>query len=164
MTLEKHLKAAYSYDPMTGDVVNSSTGNKLNADVCGFVSLKSQDGSKRFKMKLDKLAYFLGTGVLPGSYQKILHKNLDESDNALRNLVLLSSADFKKVKEAVRNLEGAIRIVQHPTDKLAHKVYWFEGGVERSKVIHDIVPARRFETRLKLRFSKILHSYCIFDT
>lgn len=158
--IETFLKSNLKYLPDPGLVLKGD--KQLNPDVNGFVSILLPS-SKRMKLKLDKLCYFLGTGIMPGKDHKILHKNLDEEDCSLRNLVLVHSSDFRRVKEAVKNLEGGIKLQQHPVDKLAHKVTWYEGGIQRSKVIHDIVPARRFETRLKLKFSKILTSYCIFD-
>ena len=123
----------------------------------------SQGTPKSVKYKLDKLAYFLWTQKFPSDKGRILHRNLDENDNRAINLIEVSRSVYNKINEAVRNLDYGIRLVNHPTDQLSYILLWFEGGVERSRVVQDIVVAKRLKTRLQLRFSKFLTKYCIFE-
>lgn len=123
----------------------------------------SQGTPKSVKYKLDKLAYYLHTGEFPSDKYKVLHKNLDETDNRAINLSLVTRGVYNKIKEAVRNLDYGVRITNHPTDQLAHVLYWYEGGTERLKVVGDIVVAKRLKTKLQLKYSKFLTKYCIFD-
>lgn len=118
---------------------------------------------KSVKYKLDKLAYFLWTGIFPSENSKILHKNLDDNDNRASNLVEVSRGTYNKIKEAEKNLDYGIRIGNHPTDQLSHILYWYENGAERFKVVGDIVVAKRLKTKLQLKYSKFLTKYCIFD-
>lgn len=123
----------------------------------------SQSQPKSVKYKLDKLAFYFLTGEFPSENQKVLHKNLDTTDNRAINLAVVSRGVFNKINEAVRNLDSGIRLVSHPTDQLSYILLWYEGGVERSRVVQDIVVAKRLKTRLQLRFSKFLTKYCIFE-
>lgn len=124
----------------------------------------SKGTPKSVKYKLDKLAYYLFTGVFPTDKQKVLHKNLDESDNSAVNLAVVPRSTYNKIKEAVKNLDYGIRIINHPTDQLAHLLCWYDAGVERSKVVEDIVVAKRLKTVLQLKYSKFLTKYCIFES
>lgn len=123
----------------------------------------SQGTPKSVKYKLDKLAYFLWTGSFPGENSKILHRNLDETDNKALNILEVSRSTYNKIKEAQKNLDHGIKISNHPTDQLSHVLTWYENGVEKSRVIQDIVVAKRLKTKLLLEYSKFLTKYCIFD-
>ena len=115
------------------------------------------------KYKLDKLAYYLWTGTFPGENSKILHRNLDEDDNRALNILEISRSTYNKIREAQKNLEYGIRIYNHPTDQLSHILAWYEDGAEKTKVVQDIIVAKRLKTKLLLKYSKFLTKYCIFD-
>lgn len=123
----------------------------------------SQGTPKSVKYKLDKLAYYLWTGTFPSENSKILHKNLDETDNRAINLLEVPRTVYNKIKEAEKNLDYGIRIANHPTDQLSHVLYWYENGAEKMKVVEDIVVAKRLKTKLQLKYSKFLTKYCIFE-
>ena len=123
----------------------------------------SKGNPKSVKYKLDKLAYFLWTGDFPNESSKILHRNLSDTDNRALNLLVVSRSTYNKIKEAEKNLDYGIRIINHPTDQLSHHLCWYENGAEKVKVVEDIVVAKRLKTKLQLRYSKFLTRYCIFD-
>lgn len=157
------LKELLEYEPQTGKVFTKKK-RLVTPDHSGFVIIFDKDAaSKSKKFKLDKLAYALAFGVFPEDYQMVLHKNMDELDNRMNNLTLVSREVYKQVKEAHRNLTGGIHIVPHATDQFAYILKWYEQGQEKHKIIQDIVVARRSQLRLQLKYSKILTKYCIFD-
>ena len=162
MTPER-LRALLDYDPVSGVILNKKTKRKLQADHDGLVIIYDSIERKSIKMKLDKIAYALAFGVLPKDEKRILHRNLRQEDNKLKNLVLVSREVFLLIKEAHKNLTTGIRLVQHATDQFSYVVHWFENGIEKTKILQDTVPARTLHLQLQLKYSKILTKYCVFD-
>jgi len=162
MLAPEELRELLDYNPSTG-AVTTKRKRVLTADHDGLVVVFDGKNKKSIKMKLDRLAYMLAFGEHPKETNRILHKNLDISDNRLVNLVQVSREVFIKIKEAQRNLTTGIRVVLHPTDQFSYNVFWYEKGVEKSKLIQDIGLARRFQVKLQLKYSKILTKYCLFD-
>ena len=153
------------YDPKTGEVRVRRNNRLLIADHDGLVYVFDSNGSpKSVKYKLDKLAYYLWTQEFPSENCRILHRNLDDCDNRAVNLLEVSRGVYNKIKEASKNLDHGIRIINHPTDQMSHILLWYEGGQEKERVIEDIVVAKRLKTRLQLRYSKFLTKYCMFDS
>ena len=160
----ERLRELLEYDALTGKVTNRKTKRVLTCDEDGLVIIFDRKAKvKSTKYKLERIAFALAYGFFPLETQKVLHKNLDPNDNRLKNITLVSRSVFKQIKEADRNLSGGIRMVPHSTDQFAYILYWFEGGIEKNKVIQDIVVAKRQLLKLQLKYSKILTKYCIFD-
>lgn len=160
------LREILSYDPLTGVIVNKKSKRLLQADHDGLVVIfcAGTDGiKKKYKLKLDRVAYALAFGISPREDRRILHKNLDTNDNSLSNIILVTRTVFLSVKEAHRNLTQAIKITNHPTDQFNYVVHWIEKNRDKQKVVHDITAARRFMLGLQLKYSKILTKYCVFD-
>lgn len=163
--VNKRLNELLDYNPETGKVVIKKSGRTLSADTDGLVVIfDSKSCPKVRKYKLERVAYFLAFSVAPSEDQKVLHKNLDTQDNRAKNLLLVSRSVFRQIKEAERNLEGAIKIIAHPVDMFSYILLWFDKGVERSRIFGDIGVARRYQVKLQLKYSKILTKYCMFDS
>lgn len=162
-TLER-LKELLEYDSSTGKVLLKKSKRILAPDQDGLVVIFDRLASPKVrKYKLERVAYFLAFGVFPREDQRVLHKNLDPEDNRIQNLSLVSRSVFRQIKEAHRNLTGGIHLIPHAVDQFSYILKWFEGGVEKSKIIQDIVVARRQQLKLQLKYSKILTKYCLFD-
>jgi len=157
------LRELLTYCPSTGEVKNTRTNRVLQADHDGLIALFDNQTKRTHKMKLERVAYALAFGVQPKDDKKVLHKNLNSSDNRLINLCLVNRAVFLMIKEAHKNLTVSIRISQHSTDQFNYVVNWMEKGVEKSKVVCDIIEARKIALNLQLKYSKILTKYCVFD-
>lgn len=157
------IRELLNYDPSTG-IVTTKKNRVLLPDNNGQVVVFDSIDKKSIKSKLDKLAYSLAFGVVPDtSNKRILHKNMKQEDNRLTNLQLVSRTIFLEVKEAYRNMTGGIRMVPHPVDQFSYIVHWFEKGVEKSKILADLVSARQFMLKKQLKYSKKLTKYCIFE-
>ncbi len=159
----QRLHELLTYDPLTGTIRTKRLKRELEADHDGLVIIFDSLAKKSYKMKLERIAYALAYGVIPKDDKRVLHKNLDTSDNRLYNLCLVSRKVYLQIKEAHKNLTGGVRVLPHSTDQFAYVVHWFEGGTEKKKIVQDIVPARKLQLRLQLKFSKIITKYCIFD-
>lgn len=118
---------------------------------------------KRLKLKANKVAIELTNAEKINESEAVLHKNLDENDYRLQNLRVISKAAYLAVKEAQRNLSGALKLIPHPEDMFCYILNWKENGKDRRKVIKDVVVAKRTYHKLQLKYAKILSKYCVFD-
>lgn len=157
------LRELLEYNPTTGVVSNKKTSRILQPDHDGLVTIFCSKQKKAYKLKLERIAYTLAFGVQPRTDQRVLHKNLDTSDNSSKNLSLVSRSIFLQIKEAQKNLVQNIRITQHPNDQFNYVVHWMEKNRDKQKVVYDIVKARQIMLKLQLKYSKILTKYCLFE-
>lgn len=154
------LKEFLNYNSETGEVTYKKTNKSVYPDEDGLVIITDPSTKQKKKFKMQRLCYSLAYNVDLAKESKIIHKNLDETDFSIVNLLMVSQEQFKEIKEAWRNLQGGIRLTVHPKDMYSYKLFWYEKGIERSQVIHDVVVAKKVEKKLLLRFSKILTKYC----
>ena len=160
----ERLKEILEYNPTTGKVSMKKSGRILQQDQDGLVIIFDKGSiphSKKFK--LERIIYYLAFDKIPRDDQRVLHKNLDDEDNTIQNLALVPKSVLRNIKEAHRNLTGGIHLVPHAKDQFSYILRWYDDGIERSKIIQDIVVARRQQLKLQLKYSKILTKYCIFD-
>lgn len=159
----KRLLEFLNYNAATGDLVYKHSGRIVQVQEDGFVLIIDPESKKRKKFKLSKLCYSLFHNVDLQKEDKVVHKDLNPNNFKITNLLLLSSSQYKELKEAKKNIQGGIRLVIHPTDVYSYRLFWFQDGVEKSKVIQDVVVAKKLEKRLLLKSSKILTKYCPTD-
>ena len=156
------LKELLKYSPETGEFTKNS-GKPLVPDFSNLLHIYDPETRKVTKMKADLVAWILFSGGLLLPDYKILHKNMQDSDNRINNLTCVSTVEYKQIKEAYLNLTEDIQLFMHPKDKFSYIVQYRENGVIKKKVIKDNEVAKKFVLKLKLKYSKILTRYCIFD-
>lgn len=159
MKLER-LQEILEYDPLSGSVTIKKSGRRIFPDEDGIISIYDSKTKKRPKFKFNRLCWMLGNNKIPNPTDKVIHRNLKEHDTSLCNLYLVSNEEYKKYKNAHKNLTGGIRLTVHPKDAYCYNVHWYEGATEKTHFVSDIVVAKKLETKLRLRFSKILTKYC----
>lgn len=118
---------------------------------------------KKYKLKANKAAAEIGLGIDLPDDKVILHKNLDYEDFRLKNLQVVSREVLKEVKEAHRNLSGALLMKPHSSNVFCYVLQWKEDGRLRTMLCEDIVVAKREYLKLKLKYAKLLSKYCVFD-
>lgn len=118
---------------------------------------------KKYKLKANKAAVELGNNLEVPDDKVVLHKNLDYDDFRLVNLQLVSRDVLKQVKEAHRNLSGALLMKPHASNAFCYVLQWKEEGRLRTMLCEDIVVAKREYLKLKLKYAKLLSKYCVFD-
>jgi len=159
----KRLKELLDYDPLTGRVTTKK-GRLLVPDDDGLVVVFDNLAVKRsVRYKLDRIAYALAFNKYPTVEQKVLHKNLDPTDNSMKNLTVVAKLTYRLINEARRNIEGGIKITPHPTDQFCYVLSWYSNNKEVQKTISDIGVARLEQLKLQLKYSKILTRHCVFD-
>jgi hypothetical protein len=119
--------------------------------------------NKRFKFKANKLAIELVQNISVQKDKIVLHKNLDETDYRYINLKLITKKTYNSIKEAHRNLSGALKLQPHSKDVFSYLLTWKENSKDKILVVQDIVIAKRLYTKLQLKYAKILNRYCVFD-
>lgn len=119
--------------------------------------------SKRLKFKANKLAIELVQNIIVQKDKAVLHKNLDETDYRYINLRLISKKAFNTIKEAHRNLSGALKLQPHSKDVFSYVLTWKENSKDKILVVQDIVIAKKIYTKLQLKYAKILNRFCVFD-
>lgn len=159
----KRLNQLLEYVPHTGDLFTRANRHKLIADADGFYTVYDAQTKKRTKIKADRLCWSLGNNRKLSKAQKILHKNLNYTDNRLQNLVLTSPRVFSKVQEAAKNLGGGLRLAPHHHDKYDINIFYFSNKRLVKEVYCDIIAAKRRLLVLQLRYAKVLTRYCYFD-
>lgn len=152
------------YDHLTGEVFYKKNNKKLHPDVDGFVYYSQAKPEKvLIKIKANKLCCLLGFGKPVRQDQRVLHRNLNEEDCSLRNLLVVPRKTYLQINEARLNLESRLRLVPHEQDQHSYWLIHREGGVEKRELIHDIVVAQRRLLNMQLKYAKILSKYCLFD-
>lgn len=162
LTVER-LRELLSFNPITGELVFNSTGSVKVPSEEGYIEIYDKQLKKNHKLKADKLCWALAHGIRPRKGQYILHKDFNEHNNKLNNLLLVSRLVYFQLKEAYRNMTSGIKITPHETDQFTYVVSWYSGNILHKKTIGDLILARRFMVKLQLKYSKILTKYCLFE-
>lgn len=150
------------YNKTSGTIRNRVTKRLLSVQEDGYTVVALGNRNSK-KVKFNKLCLILGNSsdVLPD--HKIIHRNLNTNDFRLCNLLQVSRQEYKELREALKNIQGGITVLPHPTDVFTYKVSWYSHNVKKTRVIQDLVVAKRLEIRLKLKYSKVISKFCIFE-
>jgi hypothetical protein len=157
-----HAKDFLEYDIKTGFFyVKRSTPRRLLPNEDNNLEFYIQ--GKRFKVKASRIAWELGNNQELPDGKQVLHKNLDKQDLRLCNLCVVTQKEMHKIKEAHRNLSGELKMKPHPSDQFSYVVSWIENKQRHSRVVTDVVPAKKLFIKLQLRFAKVLGKYLVLD-
>lgn len=159
----ERLKELLSYDPLTGSITFRRTGSVKVPSEEGYIEVYDRLLKKNHKLKANKLCWTLAYGVKPRKDQHVMHKDFDDTNYKLNNLMIVNISVYFQLKEAYRNLRTGIKLLPHETDQFCYVVTWYEKNLVMKKTIGDLIIARRFVTKLKLKYSKILTKYCLFE-
>jgi hypothetical protein len=118
---------------------------------------------KRLKFKANKTAIQLVQNIIVQKDKVVLHRNLNEDDYRYINLKLLPKNIYNIIKEAHRNLSGALKLQPHSKDMFSYLLIWKENSKDKVRVVQDVVIAKILYSRIQLKYAKILNRYCIFD-
>lgn len=152
------------YDHLTGELFYKKNDRLMKPDEDGFVFYSQAKPEKLLiKVKANKLCCLLGFGKPVRQDQRVLHRNLNESDCRLRNLLVVPRKVYLQINEARLNLESRLRLVPHEQDQHSYWLIQRKEGMDRRELIHDIVIAQRRLLNAQLKYAKILSKYCVFD-
>ena len=159
---QKDFSEILDYDKINGKIRNKVTNRFLSVQEDGYTVVVFRDGKSK-KIKYNKLCLLLGSGIDVTKDYRIIHRNLNSKDFRLCNLMQVTREEYKELREALKNIQGGITVLPHPTDVFTYKVSWYSNNIKKTRVIQDLVVAKRLEIRLKLKYSKIISKFCIFE-
>lgn len=151
------------YNALTGQLSMKKSNRLLEPDDQGSVVLYEPKTRKRKRIKFSRICWELGNAKTLPDDHRILHKNLDETDFRLNNLVALPRQTYNKVQEALRNLRYHLKMQPHPHDQYSYIITYQLDNATVREIKHDIIAARLLYTKLQLKFAKTLNKYCLFD-
>lgn len=163
----QRIQELYEYDKDKGIIIQVQTGVKKKRRMVlphpedGSVVVYDPVGCVRQKMLYRNLAYVLGSGTKIPEGKKVLCHNLNDTDVSFRNLKLVDKQVYRDVQIAIRNLEGELKIIQHPKDKHAYCVVWNEYKRQKSEVHYDIGAAEEAYRNKALEFVKFVNRHIV---
>lgn len=162
----QRIQELYDYDKDSGTITQKPVHKKVERKILphpddGSVVVYDPIVGIRQKMLYRNLAYVLGSGAKIPAGKKVLCHNLNDNDVSFRNLKLVDKQVYRDVQIAIRNLEGELKIVQHPKDKHAYCVVWNEYKRQKSEVYYDIGAAEEAYRAKALEFVKFVNRHIV---
>jgi HNH endonuclease len=160
--IAKYIK----YNPLTGALyccsrASSEYDRVIVPNELNIIATTVRGASLR--IKADRLIWFITTGKQLNRNWTVFHKNLDELDNSLTNLQLISKKEHLALVEAMKNLSGDLKLVPHPTDMFSFVLSYKHRGRPTKEILHDLSIARRKFNKIQLRCIKLVSKYTISD-
>jgi hypothetical protein len=158
----ERLQQLLTYDSTLG-VIRTERKRKILPDESGLVTIWDKDLKTRRKLLYKNLAWILGNKREVPDGTKVLCLNLNEEDVSLRNLKIVESSAYRDIQIALRNLNGVLRIAQHPEDKHAYHLIWSEYKKECKAVHYDIGSAEEHKRQKEKEFVKFINKYIVSE-
>ena len=156
----ERLRELIEYDKENGVLILKKTGRKVFPEENGTIIIFDQ---KSYRFKYEKLCMALLNGKFVQPNERVLFKNMLKDDFRANNLRLVTKEEYLLVKEAYRNLTSGIRYDHHPKDKLLYVVQHYENKYKKLQTIADLGLVKQVIRELRIKYSKIITKYCIFD-
>ena len=128
-------------------------------DKTGYCSIRV--GSRVKKVKAVDLVYASWYPVKHFTTERIIQIDLNTDNYSPRNLKAISKKVYLALKEALLNLNGALRLAQHPEDQFKVVLEYRENGRRFKRVFEDAEPAKRLLLQKKLQACKVINMYCL---
>lgn len=157
----KDVPSDVYYDPETGYVHRVTNKRRLIPDENNAVVVYISQTKGKFRLKLDRLCYFLAFGLYPDSKKRVLHKNLNVEDNSLRNIQAVPSVVYNKIIEAKLNLAHQLKIVPHNIYPLITGVRYKTNNQLRIRWCDDYGVAQVLFKEKQLEYAKFLAKYVV---
>lgn len=153
-----------AYDPASGffyrlDSTNQVT-RKLLPDEDGFILVYLSSGTKTKRRPL-KLAWeIVNNKSLPDGYV-VYPKNMNPEDLTAFNLGVLPKEEYKKLKDSIHNLEGALKLKPDPAKPHGVILFYYENGRRVKHHFDDIVIAKKEKNKLLIECTKYVSKYSV---
>ena len=139
-----------------------SIERELLADLNANLSYKCNISGALVKKNAKILAYeVLHDCFVVG--KTVYFKDLNTSNFKGSNLGCIRKEEYLRLKDALRNLNGFLKIVPHKTDAYVYVVKYRNNSKVCSIICHDIIQAHKIKRRIQIKSSKILSKYLTSD-
>jgi len=147
-------------DPKNGyfyKVSGTQVIRRLLSDSDGFIWVYLKDETKTKRRPL-KLAWEVLNNIqIPDGYS-VYAKNLDYDDWSAYNLALIKDDEYKKLRDCLKNLEGALKV--NPSSKSHCAVLHFIlDGKKMRQQYNDITAARKAKNKILVYCTKFIAKY-----
>jgi hypothetical protein len=145
-----------TYDQHTGSFFRDS--KQLYKDDLGFIQYLCSSRHKIIRKKALILSWIFLYGAVPKG-NIVYPKDLNPDNNRGNNLGCLPKQEYLKIKDALLNTNGAIRLVPHPVDVWVYILKYRENGKVKTKVQQDVIEGLKNKRKIMLKNLKILSKY-----
>ena len=141
---------------------SGSPVRRLLSDDDGFIVVYLADAKKTKRRPLRLAWEIINDKVLPQDHE-VYAKNLNSSDYSGFNLQLIHKNEFKQLKDAIKNLEGALKL--KPTENKPHGVtlMYILDGKKQKVYFEDIVTAKKEKNKILVYCTKLVSKYTITE-
>ena len=147
-----------TYDQHTGSFFREA--KELYKDDLGFIQYLCTHRRKVIRKKALIISWIFIHGAVPkGSI--VYPKDLNPDNNKGNNLGCLPKAEYQKIKDALLNTNGAIKLVPHSIDAWVYLLKYRENGKVKTKVQQDVIEGLKNKRRIMLKNLKILSKYIV---
>lgn len=93
--------------------------------------------------------------------ESVLFKNFDKSDLRAFNLLLLPKEEYKSIKDAIDNLEGAVKTKPDKNNPYGIVLLYKKDGRLVQRLFNDVVTAKKQKRQVLLEATKLLSKYIL---
>lgn len=140
---------------------NSEIDKRLVSDYLGYITYLCHFTRKKIKKKAEILAYEIMQGKPLHKSKKLYFKDLNSENLKYWNIGCVSVRQYNTIKDAVYNINGGIKICNHPTDAYVYFIYYKTKNRIKKKICHDIVSALKVKRIILLTSNKVLSKYIV---
>ena len=134
---------------------------QLEPNANGMLSVLIAGTGNITNRKASILAWELINSKKLPSDSTIYFKNLNKEDYTAYNLGILTKIEARSLRDALDNLEWALKIVPDSREVYSYKVRYKFQGCTVFKFFHDIVAAKRFKRLVIIKSTKLVSKYLI---
>lgn len=158
------LYPSTALNPLTGDFYRlDSEGNVVrrvfpDEDDFVLVYLKDERKTKRRSMKL---AWEISNNKKLPTNHVVYSKNLDNSDRCAFNLGIINKINYRKLRDCIRNLEGALKLSNNPDKPHCVTLSYYQDSRKVKRQFDDVVIAKKVKSTIFIFCARFIAKYVI---
>lgn len=141
--------------PTVTEIIELDIGNMVNVSMQDPATGKRKNTNRKAAM----LAWELVNKKKWPVDHVVMFKNLDCDDLTAYNIKCLPKDQYKKIKDAVDNINGVLMISPDPREAYKYKVRYKIKGLTSYKYFWDVTEAERFKRLVLIKSTRLLNKY-----
>lgn len=101
---------------------------------------------------------FIHNTEIPKGYA-IYFKDLNKENLLPSNLGIISTEDRKLLRDAIRNINGELKITPNPTEVYTYRVKYRSGGMAVSYCFDDAIAAKDYYKKIEEQSTRFISKY-----
>ena len=143
---------------------NPEKTRRIFPDENGLLNYYCFKEKKSIKKKAITLAWeLLNSKKLPSNSINYF-KDLNPENYKGSNIGIISKANYKKLKDALYNLEHGVKLIPHKTDAFVYILKYKSDGKLLQTTFHDISTALKMKRRIIFKSSKTVTKWVVSDS